>query len=43
MVDKWFHDLQQRPVLAVAVSSLSLLVIGWIAFGGNLGNVGLID
>ncbi|MFN9616554.1 MAG: ArnT family glycosyltransferase [Dolichospermum sp.] len=43
MVDKWFHDLQQRPVLAVAVSSLSLLVIGWIAFGWNLGNVGLID
>ena len=43
MVDKWFHDLQQRPVLAVAVSSLSLLVIGWIAFGWNLANVGLID
>ncbi|MFN9405602.1 MAG: ArnT family glycosyltransferase [Dolichospermum sp.] len=43
MVDKWFHDLQQRPVLAVAVSSLWLLVIGWIAFGWNLGNVGLID
>ncbi|MFM8005711.1 MAG: ArnT family glycosyltransferase, partial [Dolichospermum sp.] len=43
MVDKWFHDLQQRPVLVVAVSSLWLLVIGWIAFGWNLGNVGLID
>jgi len=42
MVDKWFHDLQQRPVLVVALSSLWVLVIGWIAFGWNLG-VGLID
>jgi 4-amino-4-deoxy-L-arabinose transferase-like glycosyltransferase len=43
VVDKWLHNLEQRPVLAVAVSSLWLLVIGWIAFGWNLGNVGLID
>lgn len=42
MVDKWFHYLQQRPVLVVALSSLWVLVIGWIAFGWNLG-VGLID
>ena len=43
VVDKWLNNLKQRPVLAVAVSSLWLLVIGWIAFGWNLGNVGLID
>jgi 4-amino-4-deoxy-L-arabinose transferase-like glycosyltransferase len=43
VVDKWFNYLEQRPVLAVAVSSLWLLIIGWIAFGWNLGNVGLID
>ncbi|MDB9309467.1 glycosyltransferase family 39 protein [Aphanizomenon sp. CS-733/32] len=43
VVDKWLNNLQQRPVLFVAVSSLWLLVIGWIAFGWNLGNVGLID
>jgi len=43
VVDKWLNNLEQRPVLAVAVSSLWLLVIGWIAFGWNLGNVGLID
>ncbi len=43
VLDKWFNKLQQRPVLAVTVSSLWLLVIGWIAFGWNLGNVGLVD
>ena len=43
VVDKWLNNLEQRPVLAVAVSSLWLLLIGWIAFGWNLGNVGLID
>jgi 4-amino-4-deoxy-L-arabinose transferase-like glycosyltransferase len=43
VVDTWLNNLKQRPVLAVAVSSLWLLVIGWIAFGWNLGNVGLID
>jgi len=43
VVDTWLNNLKQRPVLAVAVSSLWLLMIGWIAFGWNLGNVGLID
>ncbi|MFM7406483.1 MAG: ArnT family glycosyltransferase [Cuspidothrix sp.] len=43
VVDKWFNHLEQRPVLTVAVSSVWLLIIGWIAFGWNLGNVGLID
>jgi 4-amino-4-deoxy-L-arabinose transferase-like glycosyltransferase len=43
ILDQWFNNLEQRPVLAVAVSSLWLLVIGGIAFGWNLGNVGLID
>jgi 4-amino-4-deoxy-L-arabinose transferase-like glycosyltransferase len=43
VVDKWLNNLEQRPVLGVAVSSLWLLIIGWMAFGWNLGNVGLID
>ncbi|MFM7365731.1 MAG: ArnT family glycosyltransferase [Cuspidothrix sp.] len=43
VVDKWFNHLEKCPVLAVAVSSLWLLIIGWIAFGWNLGSVGLID
>jgi 4-amino-4-deoxy-L-arabinose transferase-like glycosyltransferase len=43
VVDKWFNYLEQHPASAVAVSSLWLLIIGWIAFGWNLGNVGLID
>jgi 4-amino-4-deoxy-L-arabinose transferase-like glycosyltransferase len=43
VLDKWLNNLEQRPILAVAVSSVWLLVIGWIAFGWNLGNVGLID
>jgi 4-amino-4-deoxy-L-arabinose transferase-like glycosyltransferase len=43
VVDKWLNKIEQRPILAVAVSSGWLLVIGWIAFGWNLGNVGLID
>jgi 4-amino-4-deoxy-L-arabinose transferase-like glycosyltransferase len=42
-VEQWFHNLGQKPALAVTVSVLWLLFIGWVAFGWNLGNIGLID
>ncbi|BAY13902.1 ArnT family glycosyltransferase [Calothrix sp. NIES-2098] len=41
--DEWFKNILKRPALAVAVSVLWLIVIGWIAYGWNLGNVGLVD
>ncbi|MTJ54779.1 glycosyltransferase family 39 protein [Anabaena sp. UHCC 0253] len=43
VIDNWFKNLEESPALAVTVASLWLLVIGWIAFGWNLGNMGLID
>lgn len=42
-VDQWFKNIIKRPTLAVAVSVLWLIVIGWIAYGWNLGNFGLVD
>jgi 4-amino-4-deoxy-L-arabinose transferase-like glycosyltransferase len=42
-VDQWFKNILQRPALAVTVSVLWLIVIGWIAYGWNLGNIGLVD
>jgi 4-amino-4-deoxy-L-arabinose transferase-like glycosyltransferase len=42
-VDQWFKNILKRPALAVAVSVLWLIVIGWIAYCWNLGNVGLVD
>jgi 4-amino-4-deoxy-L-arabinose transferase-like glycosyltransferase len=43
VVVQWFNDLEQRPALAVAVSTLWLLLVGTIAYIWNLGNIGLID
>ncbi|MEH1896106.1 MAG: glycosyltransferase family 39 protein [Nostoc sp.] len=42
-VDRWFNKIAKNPALSVTVSILWLMVIGWIAFGWNLGNTGLID
>jgi 4-amino-4-deoxy-L-arabinose transferase-like glycosyltransferase len=42
-VDQWFNELAKRPALAVIMSILWLLLIGWVAFGWHLGNIGLID
>jgi 4-amino-4-deoxy-L-arabinose transferase-like glycosyltransferase len=42
-VDQWFNKIANNPALSVAVSILWLILIGWIAFGWNLGNIGLID
>jgi 4-amino-4-deoxy-L-arabinose transferase-like glycosyltransferase len=42
-VDRWFNNLGRRPAPAVTGSILSLLLIGWVAFGWNLGSIGLID
>lgn len=42
-VDQWFNKIAKNPALGVTVSVLWLIVIGWIAFGLNLGNTGLID
>ncbi|MEA5620171.1 glycosyltransferase family 39 protein [Cronbergia sp. UHCC 0137] len=42
-VERWFNNVEQRPALAVTVSSLWLLLIGWIAFGWHLGSISLID
>lgn len=42
-VDQWFNKIAKNPALGVTVSTLWLLVIGWIAFGSNLGNTGLVD
>ncbi|MBD2242498.1 glycosyltransferase family 39 protein [Nostoc sp. FACHB-888] len=42
-VDQWFNKIAKNPALGVTVSILWLIVIGWIAFGWNLGNTGLID
>ncbi|MEH2008315.1 ArnT family glycosyltransferase, partial [Nostoc sp.] len=42
-VDQWFNKIEKNPSLGVTVSILGLMVIGWIAFGWNLGNTGLVD
>ncbi|QLE55880.1 glycosyltransferase family 39 protein [Nostoc sp. TCL26-01] len=42
-VKMWFNEIVKRPALAVTVSVLWLMLIGWVAYGWNLGNVGLID
>lgn len=41
--DHWFNNIEKRPALAVTISILWLIVIGWIAYGWNLGSIGLID
>lgn len=42
-VNQWFNQIEQRPALAVTLSIVWLLLINLIAFGWNLGNIGLID
>jgi 4-amino-4-deoxy-L-arabinose transferase-like glycosyltransferase len=42
-VDQWFNKMGKNPALGVTVSILWLMVISWVAFGWNLGNIGLID
>ncbi|BAY92183.1 MULTISPECIES: ArnT family glycosyltransferase [unclassified Tolypothrix] len=42
-VGQWCKNILTRPALAVTVSVLWLIVIGWIAYGWNLGNIGLVD
>ncbi|WP_392530942.1 ArnT family glycosyltransferase [Nostoc sp. C117] len=42
-VDQWFNKIARNPTLGVTMSVLLLILIGWIAFGWNLGNIGLID
>ncbi|MEH1920970.1 ArnT family glycosyltransferase [Nostoc sp.] len=42
-VDQWFNKIAKNPALSVTVSILGLMLIGWVAFGWNLGNIGLID
>lgn len=42
-IEQWFNNLGKRPALAVTVSILCLVLIGSLAFGWNLGNIGLID
>ncbi|MEH2403543.1 ArnT family glycosyltransferase [Nostoc sp.] len=42
-VDQWFNKIAKNPALSLTVSILWLILIGWIAFGCNLGNTGLVD
>lgn len=42
-VDKWVNNIVKRPALAVTVSILWLMLIGWVGYVWNLGNIGLID
>ncbi|WP_414518813.1 ArnT family glycosyltransferase [Nostoc sp. PCC 9305] len=42
-VDRWFNKIAKNPALSLTVSILWLMVVGWVAFGWNLGNIGLID
>jgi 4-amino-4-deoxy-L-arabinose transferase-like glycosyltransferase len=42
-VDQWFNNLWKRPALAVTVAIIWLILIGWVAFGWHLGDVGLVD
>lgn len=38
-VNEWFTDLGKSPVFAVTI----LILISWLAYGWNLGSIGLID
>ncbi|AUT02889.1 glycosyltransferase [Nostoc sp. CENA543] len=42
-IEQWLNKIVKRPALAVTVAILWLVVIGWLGYGWNLGNVGLID
>ncbi|MDZ8227645.1 glycosyltransferase family 39 protein [Nostoc sp. ChiVER01] len=42
-VDQWFNKIAKNPAQSITVSILWLILIGWIAFGWNLGSIGLID
>lgn len=42
-VEQWFNSIVKRPALAVTVSILWLILIGWIGYGWHLGSVGLVD
>jgi 4-amino-4-deoxy-L-arabinose transferase-like glycosyltransferase len=42
-VEQWLNNIVKRPALAVTVVILWLSVVGWLAYGWNLGNVGLVD
>lgn len=42
-VDQWFNNLGKRPALAVTLAILWLFLVGWVAFGWHLGDVGLVD
>ncbi|UKO97921.1 ArnT family glycosyltransferase [Nostoc sp. UHCC 0870] len=41
--EQWLNKIVKRPSLAVTVLIVWLVVIGWVAYGWNLGRVGLID
>ncbi|MDF5707365.1 MAG: glycosyltransferase family 39 protein [Nostoc sp. S4] len=42
-VNRWFNKIGNNPTLGLTLSIFGLIAIGWIAFGWNLGNIGLID
>lgn len=42
-VERWFSNIVKRPALAVTVSILWLILIGWIGYGWHLGSIGLVD
>ncbi len=42
-LNEWFNSIVKRPTFAVTLSVLWLILIGWVAYGWNLGSVGLID
>ncbi|MBW4673299.1 MAG: glycosyltransferase family 39 protein [Desmonostoc geniculatum HA4340-LM1] len=42
-VNQWFNKMGRNSTLGLTASILWLMVIGWIAFGWNLGSIGLID
>ncbi|MDZ8236633.1 MAG: glycosyltransferase family 39 protein [Nostoc sp. ChiQUE01a] len=42
-VNQWFNKMGRNSTLSVTASILWLMMIGWIAFVWNLGNIGLID
>ena len=41
--DRWIKNIVKLPAIAVTLSILWLILIGWVAFGWNLGSIGLID
>lgn len=42
-IEQWLNKIVKRPALAVTVAMLWLVVIAWVGYIWNLGNVGLID